>query len=160
MSQPALAASKRSNVAIVLILTVALVAGLIGGFYLSSTYGTSPTASTSKPRPITNIQLVMFTVQETKMPWAFVSNGVSNPTIRVKLGSNVQIILNNTGVAFHDWALDATSPSPYSVSTEEVRPGESGSIIFVADKLGSFTYHCATPGHREYGMQGQIIVEG
>ncbi|MBI2126019.1 MAG: cupredoxin domain-containing protein [Thaumarchaeota archaeon] len=144
----------------ILMLTVALVAGLIGGFYLSSIYGTASTASISTSRPVANIQLFIFAVQESKMPWAFVSSGVSNPTIRVKLGSNVQIILNNTGVALHDWALDSISPSPYSVRTEEVRPGESGAISFVADKLGSFTYHCATPGHREYGMQGQIIIEG
>lgn len=158
--RPTANASISKTTSVLLVIIAVLVAGLMTTSYMLQTSRNIPSASTTKLGPGTDFQTFTFTTQDSKTPWAFVSNDISNPTIKVKLGSTVQIIVNNTGTAPHDWALDETSPSPYRVSTEEVRPGESGAIIFIADQAGAFTYHCATPGHRDLGMQGQIIIEG
>ena len=38
-------------------------------------------------------------------------------------------------------------------------PGAEFTLIFVADKSGTFPYVCSIPGHEEAGMVGVLIVE-
>ncbi len=33
-------------------------------------------------------------------------------------------------------------------------------VSFVADKPGDFKYYCATPGHRQVGMEGTLHITG
>lgn len=101
----------------------------------------------------------MFEAQDQATPWALVSDGSRNPTIKVRVGATVEVTFRNTGQAPHTWTLDPNSPSPYDVSTAVLNSGKSETISFVADKPGTFTYYCKVPGHRELGMKGTIIVE-
>jgi len=68
-------------------------------------------------------------------------------TITVKQGDHVKIIIINTD------ATHGISIPGYSVSGLD-------SVEFVADKVGTFDFHCPTfcgPGHKE--MTGTLVVE-
>jgi nitrite reductase (NO-forming) len=70
-------------------------------------------------------------------------------------GDLVQITLINGEGAEHDIAL----PDMRATSQHVIGPGASSTISFHADNLGSFTYFCTLPGHREAGMEGLLKVE-
>ena len=150
-------------VAIGLLIPLLVTLALISGFQLplSGTLAGSQVAEKKATSPPVSPQTPTFEfqAQDKTTPWALVSNGVSNPTIKVRVGDSVKITFTNTGQAPHTWTLDANSPSPYDVSTIGVPPGKSETISFVADKPGTFTYYCKVPGHKELGMKGTIIVE-
>ncbi len=74
-------------------------------------------------------------------------------TIRVKKGDVVTINFTNTE-GFHDWVIDE-----FNARTKQIKAGESESITFVADKIGSFEYYCSVGAHRAMGMVGTLIVE-
>lgn len=73
--------------------------------------------------------------------------------IRVKKGDTVKIILTNTE-GMHDFVLDE-----FGVKTKTIKAGETDSVTFVADKMGTFEYYCSVGTHRAMGMKGNLIVE-
>ena len=42
---------------------------------------------------------------------------------------------------------------------EKINGGETDSIEFVADKVGTFEYYCSVGQHRSMGMVGKLTVE-
>ena len=76
-----------------------------------------------------------------------------NPTLRVFLGSIVQVTLQNHG----DGEFDIYFPD-FEAKSERVAGGSTTSIVFVADKEGEFPYYSTVPGHREVGLEGRIVV--
>ncbi len=77
----------------------------------------------------------------------------SQKEIRVKKGTTVKIQFASTG-GFHDWVIDE-----FNAATAQVKAGESTSVEFVADKIGTFEYYCSVGNHRAQGMVGTLIVE-
>ncbi len=77
----------------------------------------------------------------------------SQDTITVKKGDTVRINFTSAG-GFHDWTLDG-----FNARTEQVNEGQSSSVIFVADRAGSFEYYCGVGSHRALGMKGTLLVE-
>lgn len=73
--------------------------------------------------------------------------------ISVKKGDKVRIILQNTGTMTHDWVVDE-----FSVRTKIIKPGETDTVEFTADKTGEFEYYCSVGQHRANGMKGVLIV--
>jgi plastocyanin len=73
--------------------------------------------------------------------------------IKVKKGDTVTINFSSTD-GFHDWVVDE-----FDAATERVNPGSDTSVIFVADKTGTFEYYCSVGTHRQLGMVGNLIVE-
>jgi plastocyanin len=73
--------------------------------------------------------------------------------IRVKKGDTVKINFTNQE-GMHDWVLDE-----FNVKTPIIKAGGSASVIFVADKAGTFEYYCSVGNHRAMGMKGNLIVE-
>lgn len=73
--------------------------------------------------------------------------------IRVKKGDTVKIILANKE-GFHDVVIDE-----FNVATKKISAGQTDSIEFVADKVGTFEYYCSVGSHRAQGMVGKLIVE-
>ncbi len=73
--------------------------------------------------------------------------------IRVKQGDTVRIVFDNT-VGFHDLRVEG-----YNVGTKQIYEGNSETVEFKADKIGSFAYYCSVGSHRQSGMQGTLIVE-
>ena len=73
--------------------------------------------------------------------------------ITVKKGDTVVINLTSDD-GDHDWTLDE-----FNAQTNELDTGESDSIRFVADQVGTFEYYCSVAGHRQLGMVGTLTVE-
>jgi nitrite reductase (NO-forming) len=82
--------------------------------------------------------------------------GLTNPTLKAKVGVTVSITLTSTEGIEHDIAIPDFNAKSRPVS------GASNSVTvsFVVDKPGTFPYFCSVPGHREAGMEGNIYVIG
>lgn len=94
----------------------------------------------------------------------FRTNGkVPGPTIRVRQGDVVEMIVENHGTIPHGASIHAayTQTSKY---LGDIQPGESKSVKFRATYPGVFMYHCAPGGHAIpmhvlFGQYGMIVVE-
>jgi len=73
--------------------------------------------------------------------------------IRVKKGDTVRIVFTNEQ-GMHDWVVDA-----FSARTKVLQAGQTETIEFIADKIGTFEYYCSVGNHRQVGMKGNLIVE-
>ncbi|MCZ7569089.1 MAG: copper-containing nitrite reductase [Ardenticatenaceae bacterium] len=81
-------------------------------------------------------------------------DGVRNPTLKVAKGAVVQIVLIDGDGMEHD----LTVPD-FNAHTDRVRAKDDKSMLtFRADREGQFAYFCSVPGHRQAGMEGQIVV--
>ena len=90
-----------------------------------------------------------------------------NPNIRVNSGDEVTVSANNIGKSFHAFGV-VTNPDDFnsvvfdseiSSANNPLKPGESGSVTFLAGAPGTYYYICTVPGHALQGMQGSFIVE-
>lgn len=72
--------------------------------------------------------------------------------IMVKKGDKVKIIFESID-GMHNFVLDA-----FGVKTIIIRKGEHIEAEFVADKVGSFEYHCGVGQHRVNGQKGTFTV--
>ena len=91
----------------------------------------------------------------------------SNPEIRVNSGDEVTITTVNAGKSFHAFGV-VSNPDDFNsvifdsaiaAATSPLKPGESGSVTFLAGAPGTYYYICTVPGHALQGMQGSFIVE-
>lgn len=77
----------------------------------------------------------------------------SREEINVQLGQVVAInFTSQTGS--HDFTLDE-----FDVKSDVTSPGETTTIVFVADEVGTFSFYCSIDNHRELGMEGTFMVE-
>ncbi|MCC6643644.1 cupredoxin domain-containing protein [Candidatus Peregrinibacteria bacterium] len=74
-------------------------------------------------------------------------------TIKVKRGDTVRIVFENAG-GMHNLNIDE-----FNAKTKTIKTGESETIEFVADQVGSFEYYCSIGSHRQMGQKGALIVE-
>ena len=72
--------------------------------------------------------------------------------IIVNKGDKVKIVLNNVG-GTHDWVVDE-----FSARTPQINVGETATVEFTADKIGTFEYYCSVGNHRQQGMVGKLTV--
>ncbi|MCA9826921.1 MAG: multicopper oxidase domain-containing protein [Nitrosopumilus sp.] len=90
-----------------------------------------------------------------------------NPELKVKSGDTVNITATNTGKSFHAFGVVANPEdfnkvimdSAIAAASNPLKPGESGSVTFIAGAPGTYYYICTVPGHALQGMQGSFIVE-
>lgn len=89
-------------------------------------------------------------------------------TVTVKSGSEVNVVLENTGVLEHNWILardgiDLATASDadalYGANVGYVQAGETGDLTFTAPGPGKYLYVCTVAGHAAGGMVGELIVE-
>lgn len=73
--------------------------------------------------------------------------------IRVDKGDKVKIVLKNVK-GTHDWVVDE-----FDARTKITNAGETDTVEFTADKVGTFEYYCSVGNHRAQGMVGKLIVE-
>jgi plastocyanin len=73
--------------------------------------------------------------------------------ITIPANTDVTINLANNGAANHTFDIDALN-----IHSGEYAAGETGSITINAAP-GEYEYYCATPGHKESGMVGKLIVQ-
>jgi len=147
------------DIAAGIILATIAVAGVVWYYQPSITAqvnnqaSTAPTTTLSTPVQPPMVEFAL-TVQDTKTPFAFVYNSQDNPILHVKKGDVVNVTLTNSGIQPHDFTLEG-----YNIKTKVLNSGQTDSIIFTADKTGTFTYYCSVPGHKDLGMMGQFVVE-
>ncbi len=73
-------------------------------------------------------------------------------TMQVKKGDHVTIRYSNIG-GMHDINIEE-----FGVKSSVIRTGESTSVDFVANKVGSFEYYCSVGQHRQMGQKGTLTV--
>jgi uncharacterized cupredoxin-like copper-binding protein len=88
-------------------------------------------------------------------------------------GKPVKLVYNNKDVQLHDWSID-TIPVEVKASQgdahehNEKNPpavhvaadaGKTSTVEFTPTTAGSYAFYCTVPGHREFGMQGTLIVK-
>ena len=108
------------------------------------------------------------------------------PNIQVKPGETIRIVLKNSGGAPHEFMviqksgmnmggememgdeMEMARHEPFfkGAMTDEVKPGQTATITFVADKPGIYAYACLLDvetkpdRHADRGMFGAFIVQG
>lgn len=82
------------------------------------------------------------------------TKGQVNPTLHVKQGDLVKIVLKDGDGVVHDIVIPAFHASSANVTSK----GSQADLVFRADRAGTFTYYCSIPGHRALGMQGKLVV--
>jgi nitrite reductase (NO-forming) len=81
-------------------------------------------------------------------------DGVVNPTLFVKEWDIVEITLINADGLNHHIAF----PDFFIISDEVMEKGKKTVVTFVPFKRGGFVYYCLLEGHRQLGMEGQMVV--
>jgi nitrite reductase (NO-forming) len=84
--------------------------------------------------------------------------GAINPDLVVQPGDVVRVILTNTDGMSHDWfqpELGVRTPPVMKI-------GESAETVFEVSDVppGVYAYYCTSPGHRQAGQEGKLIVAG
>src|SRR5262245_64195751 len=74
---------------------------------------------------------------------------ISPSTITVPAGAKLDI--TNAGSANHSFFIEGTT-----VSTKELKPGESQTLDLKDVKEGMYTVSCTIPGHKQAGMSGML----
>lgn len=72
--------------------------------------------------------------------------------ITVKKGDTVRIVISSVDM-MHDFTLDA-----FNVATPVTKAGETNTVEFVADQVGSFEFYCSVGQHRAQGQVGTLVV--
>lgn len=124
--------------------------------------GESPVAVTPEPGSgdlyIADVTFILRSdIAEGRMVYTGIGgeiDGLINPTLTVREGDVVQIILVNGEGAEHDFV----APELGARSEFVTGIGSSTTLVFKARKLGSFSYYCSVAGHRAAGMEGLIKV--
>lgn len=120
---------------------------ILAGFVLIGASCT--TKQTTSPEPTTtNSQVADRTINISGENYSF-----SLEEIKIKKGDRVKIVFTSKQ-DFHDLVIDE-----FNVATQQIRAGETSSIEFTADKVGSFEYYCSVGNHRQLGMVGKLIAE-
>lgn len=73
--------------------------------------------------------------------------------LTVKRGETVTIAVKNSGSVEHNISIDE-----FNVD-RDYNPGETATVTFTADKVGTFRLYCDIVGHSEAGMVGTLTVE-
>lgn len=81
-------------------------------------------------------------------------DGVVNPELTVRAGDAVRLVIVNDDDMHHDIAIpDLNVHAPLLVGREQ-----AAELTFQAGQPGTFAYYCTVTGHREVGMEGELIV--
>jgi len=73
--------------------------------------------------------------------------------MKVKKGETVRIVLKAVSM-MHDFNIDELG-----VKMPIIKDGDTGTVEFVADTIGTFEYYCSVGQHRANGQIGTITVE-
>lgn len=85
--------------------------------------------------------------------YGYIMDGVNNPNITVNKGDNVTIILTSIDGS-HNIRIDKLALTSNTVMTDE-----KTELNFIADKVGTFQYHCKVGKHEKLGQEGYLIVK-
>lgn len=80
--------------------------------------------------------------------------GIVNPTLTVRQGAMVRLVIESGDDQRHQLVI----PDLEVFSRPLEHAGDRTSVMFRAARHGRFEYFCSTPGHREAGGVGVLIV--
>lgn len=133
-----------------------LVLLVIPAAFLAACYHQS-TGTTDNNNPIpTSLVQTINTVSQDDVKQIDVEAGSFYYTpnqITVKKGQKIKIVLHSVSM-MHDFNIDELQ-----VKLPIVKNGETGTVEFVADRVGKFEYYCSVGQHRQMGQIGTLIVE-
>jgi nitrite reductase (NO-forming) len=69
------------------------------------------------------------------------------------VGETVALRLENQDTSAHSFDIDE-----FTIHTL-LPAGTTSLTLFTPSMLGTYTFYCSVPGHREAGMVGTLIVE-
>ena len=81
-------------------------------------------------------------------------DGQVNPDLQASVGDTLSITLVNGDGRFHDIVI--TEFDAATSVFDEI--GQEETIQFTVDQAGTFAYFCSVSGHRQAGMEGQLMV--
>jgi plastocyanin len=73
-------------------------------------------------------------------------------TLEAEVGEDIAISLRSTDVE-HDFVIDELDAHVRTGPRETATGGFNA-----GDEPGTYTYYCSVPGHRESGMEGELVV--
>ncbi len=117
---------------------------------------TNPTGPDYQPNPTPQATVTATTAIKTGSEKSFTITGsnfaFAPKQITVKKGDTVKItFVNSEGM--HDLKIDE-----FNATTKRLGTGQKETIMFVANKAGSFQYYCSVGEHRSMGMWGTLTV--
>ncbi|MFU8841606.1 MAG: cupredoxin domain-containing protein [Nitriliruptoraceae bacterium] len=72
--------------------------------------------------------------------------------IELEAGRTVNLVLDNSGQAFHDLSL------PELDVHVDAQPGETAATAVRVPEEGTYEFLCTVPGHAAGGMRGEVVV--
>lgn len=70
-------------------------------------------------------------------------------------GDVIALTVKNTGNTVHNLTIEG---HPNGSVPQLLSPGDERTVTFNVPKVGKFAYWCDVPGHRQQGMEGQLVV--
>jgi len=139
-----------SKILIVVIVAVFLLVG--GYFVLSNMRGaTAPTLEVSQPT--TEPTPSGKTVEAKEILVEGDEYKFTPASISVTKGESVAIVFKNVGTVRHNFMI-----KELNVASKLIGPGETDRVEFMASSSGTFSFYCSVPGHKESGMEGELLV--
>lgn len=74
--------------------------------------------------------------------------------LTAKVGQTVKVTVVNNGDDDHDFIIDELG-----VDSGSVAPGGTKLLTFSADTAGTYPIYCGIGSHRDFGMEGTLVVE-
>lgn len=137
------------NVAIVL----AIVAILGGAVYFTQNKSSEQAPSMMQTEDTTGMETKTETMEDVTVIEMEAGSFYYTPNvITAKKGEKIRIVMKSVSM-MHDFVIDELG-----VKMPVVKDGDTGTVEFVADKVGSFEYYCSVGQHRANGQIGTITI--
>lgn len=148
-----------SNMTKIITSIVAVLAVIIGGWWLVKGSAVAPAIPTEEVA--TGTEAVEATssapMQAGEQVEAITLSGnefsYEPAAISAKVGQSITVTYTNTGKYPHDFVIDELG-----VKSQVIKSGETDTFSFTPAKTGTFSFYCSLPNHREKGMVGTILV--
>ena len=141
----------------ILIAVVVAIFLLVGGYFVLSNMrgATAPTLEVSQPttEPMPETTTSGKTVETKEILVEGDEYKFTPASISVTKGESVAIVFKNVGTVRHNFMI-----KELNVASKLIGPGETDRVEFMASSSGTFSFYCSVPGHKESGMEGELLV--
>lgn len=115
---------------------------------------TAPAVADAKVSPAENVMAAEDTAADVKTIDIEAGSFYYKPNvITVKKGQKVKVVIRSVSM-MHDFNIDELN-----VKSAIVKNGDTGTVEFTPEKVGTFEYYCSVGQHRANGQVGKITVE-
>jgi nitrite reductase (NO-forming) len=124
----------------------------------------TPASASAGPAPVAKAQKVAATTHTLSLKTGLADGrmvylddkGAVNPSIDARVGDTIELTIASGEGAQHDFVVSelGVASKKFDSATGATR------LTFKLTKAGSFKYFCSIAGHRQIGMEGEIVVAG